>query len=339
MVVMSFIACAHVILRRLYDHRQPPADGGSWLHRTLSFFGTLFSMHRSIGCAMSILLFCYTAIAVAVVQPLHCVDVAPGVRRLFSAPTVDCDSTAYHQFLPLAFIWLTVYVIGFPLAILVFLRLHRSHLHTSALPFSPSSAAVLTSSLNDFDARWGSFYLQYTNRAWFWQPLVLLRRFFFALTSVLLVHDDRTRLALFTFLNFISLLLHQWTRPFEDEKLNSAESVSYTLLVCMSVLLSSATSSYSIAVQVVLFLLIVPFGALMVVWAVRSQWMQLRGKLFSYSAGAAHDDDHPHAQDDPTNDDVPSSSGQAYGLNEVPHTLPTTPTLHRPLLAPDQPRT
>jgi hypothetical protein len=343
MVVMSFIAtpCAHVILRRLYmyDHRQPPSDGASCLHRTLSFFATPFSMHRYIGCAMSILLFCYTAIAVAVVQSLHCVDVGPGVRRLFSAPTVNCNSRAYHQFLPLAFIWLAVYVIGLPLANLIFLRLHRSRLHTSALPFSPSSAAVLAASLNDFDARWGSFSLQYTNRAWFWQPLVLLRRFFFALTSMLLVHDDRTRLAPFTFLNFISLLVHQWTRPFEDEKLNCAECELHAARVHARPPLLGDFALFDCRASRA----VPPHCSIRCVDGrvdgAKSMDATTTSALHTQATKSrAHHTDHRGAQEGMTNDGV-NGGGQLYELNEFVDPLhPTAPTLHRPLLSRDLPR-
>ena len=79
-----------------------------------------FTIDMYIGCALSILLFCYTSVSLAVVKALDCQEVAPGVRLLFSAPTVSCSAAEYHAFLPIVIVWLSVYILGFPIGLLVF---------------------------------------------------------------------------------------------------------------------------------------------------------------------------------------------------------------------------
>ena len=86
-----------------------------------------FQPARYVSCLVAIGLSCYTSVSVAAIDGLHCVAVAPGVSRLYAAPSVDCGAgaAAYEQFRPVAAAFLAL-VVAAPLAMLAFLWSHRS---------------------------------------------------------------------------------------------------------------------------------------------------------------------------------------------------------------------
>jgi hypothetical protein len=111
--------------------------------------------------------------------------------------------------------------------------------------------------------------------AWYWLPYVLLRRAGFVLTSVLLVQETSVRFMVFLLLNFVSLQFHTWIRPFGVDFINNVDTLSYALLVLVSSLLTAYLPPYSVGLQAVIFILIVPPALLWGLWVVRGQWQNL----------------------------------------------------------------
>ncbi len=276
---LAVIACVHRALRKyagpLASEDAPGADASWW--KLLLAAGSrairTFSPDRYIAGAMSVLLFCYTQVAVTSIKYLYCVDVGPS-RVLFASPTVDCRSAEYRAYLVPVFLAIIVYVIGFPLAILIKLGRSKADILYAA-------SAAYSSKQDSFRPRWNPLYGMYHARAWFWQPLVLLRRSAFVLVSVWLVQQPSIKFMSYALLNFASLLAHQLARPFELRELNRAETMSYALLVSLSMLLTGYLPPYSLSIQVALFLLVVPATGVAGCFVIRQQWSGLWGALNS----------------------------------------------------------
>ena len=278
-----------------------------------------YSWSSWVGCGVSVLLFSYTSVPVAVVSALHCVAVAPGVQRLFSAPSVDCSdgNSAYTAFRVGAILLLVGFVVGFPAATLLFLwrlraRLQRlqfaqehqqqqqqpqpqtplqpsplkdvDHSAPAALAASESPSLSVTSAAapapTAADVRfvecWGPLYLAYTARAFYWQPLLLLRRFLYALPAVLLTQQPAQQYALFDALAIASLLLHSFARPYTDDRINQTDVVP----TCCCSAAPADRRRHSTAVQrgrrVEVLLLVLPFALLVAAWTAWVTWRRLR---------------------------------------------------------------
>lgn len=149
---------------------------------------------------------------------------------------------------------------------------------------SSSSSSISTVSfcrtmnyLHSFDLRWTHFFRPYRSETLYWQPIAMLRRFIFALISVLLIESPTTKYVMYGLFGFASLIFHQLTRPFHSNQLNQLESISYTLLICLSYLLTMQSPPYSLTVEVGLFALIVPFASALIVITVRGSYKKMRG--------------------------------------------------------------
>jgi hypothetical protein len=115
-----------------------------------------------------------------------------------------------------------------------------------------------------FALRWAPLTGGYRRAAWFWQPLLLLRRFAFVLVAVLVV-SPAVRFTLFSLLSFVSLLGHLAAEPFSAAQLNRLESGSYVVLVLISMLLAAVQPPFPLVVQVALLLLVLVPALLMLV--------------------------------------------------------------------------
>lgn len=232
-----------------------------------------FAWSSYVGGAVSILLFCYTQVCNACLQFLYCVHVGPSLV-VFSAPTVDCRSSSYRAYLVFVILAVVVFVVGLPLGALMLLMRNRAWLAPAARS-SAADGSEPASALHQWRRCWGPLYLMYESRAWFWQPLVLVRRAAFVLTAVLLAQSPGVRFMLFLLLNFGSLQLHALVRPFSDPLINTAETTSYVLLVCVSALLTGLLPPYSTAVQILVFLLIVPPAVGWTAFTLRREWTEI----------------------------------------------------------------
>ena len=300
--ILAAIGFVHWLIT--YYHRLHPSSGQSQVAGTSSIFQRQLdlvlnscSVDRYVGGVMSVLLFEYTSVSLAVVKSLGCQQVAPGVRLLFSAPTISCDSSEYQAFLPVVIAWLSVYILDLPIMMLIFLWLRRDVIMQEWAESTTNQLHQQPRQLSPFAWRWGPFYRSYTAHAWYWSPLLLLRRFLFALTAVLLSSNPSGRLAVFAILHLCSLLFHSYTQPFHDNKLNRAETVSYVLLIFLTNVLGSESSlPYSAGVQAALFLLVVPPAVAMVGWIAWQRLEQLRSRPATISSPSTDDKssfDHP----------------------------------------------
>jgi hypothetical protein len=157
------------------------------------------------------------------------------------------------------------------------LWLNKDTLFASSV--SNGSAVALSPAITHFLVRWSPLFNMFHPRAWFWSPLVLLRRSSFVLASVLLLQQPAVRFMAFSILNFASLLLHLLVRPFDTDVLNHLESTSYILLVFVSMLLTGYLPPYPLALQVMLFVLIVPPTGAMTMYIIQQQWRELQSKM------------------------------------------------------------
>jgi hypothetical protein len=229
-----------------------------------------FSLNSYIGCCVSVFCFCYTQVSLACVRYLYCVRVKDELL-VFAFPSVNCRSSAYHTYLWPVILTLILFIVGMPLACIVLLYRNRTVLSSSQLALRGGSIGV-DSSLIEFISRWGSLFAMYEHRAWFWQPMVLIRRLAFVLVSVLLFNQPSVRFMVFLLLNFASLQLHALVRPFGVELLNHAAMCSYGLLVLLSAMLTAYLPPYSLVVQILSFILIVPPAAVGFIIVVRHKW-------------------------------------------------------------------
>lgn len=265
---LLIIAVLHLLLSNHF--RRSPVDKSSTTPplRWLSDFTSNFSFSRYVGGAVSILLFCFTQVTQTAVQFLYCVD-AGKESVVFTAPTVDCRSSEYKQTLVAVFFVIALYVIASPFAALYLIYSHRRQQAAAAAAGVHSDHVQAADEL--FNERWGPLFLMYGQHAFYWQPLLLFRRASFVIVSVLLVEQPGLKFMAFTFLNFLSLLVHLRVQPFAAALANQAESVSYSLLVSISLLLTGYSTPYSAGVQALLFLLSVPPCVLLLSLVVRQR--------------------------------------------------------------------
>lgn len=242
--------------------------------QTAARLANSFSWNKYVACLMSVLLFCYTQVAVTSFQYLYCVDVG-SARVVFSSPTIDCQSAQYRAYLPAPILAVALYIVGFPLVVLTLLWVHKETLFVSVVA-SRASAADIKASLAGFFLRWSPLFQMFHPRAWFWQPLLLVRRSMYVLASVLLVQQPAARFMAFSFLNFGSLLFHLLVRPFDSDRLNYIESASYALLVSISIILGGTVRPYSDATQAVLLLMVVLPIAALFGYIVLREWQEFQ---------------------------------------------------------------
>ena len=307
--VLGVIALIHILIRGCVTKNRPPTSSSSMAYRILHSLTAKISGSSYIGCCSSVLLFTYTSVTATCIRALRCVDITDSTSLLFQAPTVDCRSPEYrHGFLPVVYIVVVLYCIGFPLGILVFLWSKRSLLVASfafdrmngdsarditmpsrendafsiaapgdevGMPPSPSFSARTFHSMRRFQTRFGPCFRMYKEQAWWWTSARLLFRFSYVLAAVLLSLSPATKFAVFSGLSILGGALQEWVAPFEERKWNRLEAGSYLCLVAFSLVLSTTAPPYSPVFQILLFLLIVPYALLLVYFTGKTMWVKL----------------------------------------------------------------
>lgn len=102
-------------------------------------------MLRFPGTFFALLLFSYTTLTALVFQSLNCVPVA-GRSVVFSQPSVDCDSAIYRTWLGWIYALLAFPVVGFPLALAIFLTYIKLKKVPPSRILDPSFLGVVTGS-------------------------------------------------------------------------------------------------------------------------------------------------------------------------------------------------
>jgi hypothetical protein len=275
-----------------------------------------FSLDPYIGCVVSIFLASYTAVSVAVVQMLDCRQVAPGVTLLFSMPSVSCDSAAYLAFLPVVIAWLSIYILGIPVGMLIFLWTKREVIMRETAQAKQDQLTDKAVTLSPLALRWGPIYRSYTAHAWYWTPLLLLRRFLFTITSVLL-GTNPARFAVYGFLHLTSMIGHVYVHPFEDALMNRVETASYLCLLYLTMALTTETAPYSVGVQVLLTLLVAPFACGLFLWTAKNQFMRCRDRCLKKSGAVAGMESADRAAEPPASPSKPFHSSLTDSEMEV----------------------
>ena len=268
---LAAVAVVHYCLQRCGRVRLPV-----WLTSS-------FQLDRYVGTVCAIALFSYTSVATATIESLDCRQVAPSVDRVFSWPTVDCDSEEYRAFRPAVTLVLVIYVCGLPCALLCGLYWHRhrrdarqSNEGDQPMTSEPSSVLARTTRLAAADSatatfhlRWGPLVLGRSAAAWYQVPLLLLRRLGFVLVAALLAADP-LRFAWFLALNLTWLLIHTQLQPFDTRQLNRLEFASGALLTYLSLVLVIARPPYTVATQLLLLALVLPLALLLMLLSMQT---------------------------------------------------------------------
>jgi hypothetical protein len=294
---------------------------------------------------MSVLLFSYTQAASTIFEDLPCVDVSPSSRVVLTRPTIGCRSDEYRADMVPAILALVVYIIGFPLAVLIVLFIHKETLFMSAAVGSSSRDLMKSTARSGFFIPWSPLFQMFHPRAWFWQPLILLRRMMFVLAFVLLVQEPATRSMAFACLNLVSLLGHLLARPFDSEMLNRMESSSYVVLV-ISILLTRYLPPYTTAVQGLLLLLFVVLPvSVFVIFIVTQQWreylLQQRNKTPVPASASDAVTETRGRSSSPSVSRVSSSSRHLHPMSKsrsVRRRSPVHPVARAPAVSQHQPR-
>lgn len=206
--------------------------------------GTAFSKSPFMRTAFSLVIFSTTVLADVIFRYLKCVDVGPH-RVVESAPALFCTSNSYQAWIPLMAIVLML-VAAAPVFVAVFLRIKKSRLEDPA-----------------FMAFAGVLYECYSVQCYWWEVIGLLRRIFLPLLAILPYADLVTRAQVLGCFNVVVLLAHIMAKPFRDDAINTAETISLSLLCVISVVKTSdqldgtkaALVTTLVIVPVVLFVL------------------------------------------------------------------------------------
>jgi len=236
---------------------------------------------------MAILLFSYTQVSSTCLQFLWCVDVLDE-RVVYSIPSISCRSANYAQVLPIVLVMLILYVIGFPIFVLVMgWRLHRQrailtkpstdasateaepsvalspqHTHSSSWTTAHDDKQTPDSKPhandNPCSARWAPLYSVYRLDAWSWCGMVLFRRTTIALLNVVLAQSLALRSLSFALahVSFMLLLIGVW--PFGTRLLNIGEVGAHVTLIVLSMLMTVQLPPFSSGVEALLFVIIIP---------------------------------------------------------------------------------
>jgi hypothetical protein len=126
--------------------------------------------------------------------------------------------------------------------------------------------------------RYGLLYEMFEERAFAWQPYILIRRSIYAVVSAVIVTSASEQALGYSFLGLSSLLLHTLVQPYSDPLLNRLEAGSLFLLICVSNMLIAYAPTFSAAVQVALFFMIVPYSLFLFRFVLKEQISKLRNK-------------------------------------------------------------
>lgn len=220
---------------------------------------------------VSLLLFSYSQVTVAVLRYLQCVDVG-GERVVFTSPSVRCDDEKYKRWLPVVILVLVLYVIGLPLMALIFFILrrdwirsfHPTTLHdTGVIPMSPTGQSasspspppgspsasprdlISTKDHHRFHLRWSILYGLYRSSAFFWHIVILIRRTMIISIFTYLYRYPSDRQMIVQIIHILSFIIQLYFQPFRDKICNIMEIISLLSLVIIGAIMSTHPLTYS----------------------------------------------------------------------------------------------
>lgn len=170
--------------------------------------------------------------------PQNCIPVGEG-QYVQSDPSVDCSDPRYRSWLGLLVFILVVNVIASPIALLVLLFRYRTQIANGD---------------EDLRHRLGVMYEGFGPHAFFWQVVILARRAL--LSAIAVISEASVRFMSFTIACLCFCVIHVAFHPYKSAFSNRLEDVALVLHVVLSSLLGGYPVSLPLAVQVIVFLIV-----------------------------------------------------------------------------------
>jgi len=182
---------------------------------------------------------------------LNCVPAGTTHVALYF-PALDCNSDAYHERVRLVYVVLSLWVLAMPILLLYFLvYLHR---HGRLKDGSTIS-------------RWGALYRSFSDRFYWYEVLLLVRRIVVVSASVLWISEPALRSGSLNTVFLVLILFQIRFRPYASDAANAWETMSLVSLALLSTLVSGHSivhdGAYPLFVQVVSSLVVVVVGCLL----------------------------------------------------------------------------
>jgi hypothetical protein len=176
---------------------------------------------------------------------------------LFEHPSILCTSAAYKAALAVQIVILVAFVVALPLAIFYLSR--TAHVHATV----PES----------FTVRWGALYQPFTSGAYFYQPIVLVRRAVYSGFDIGFATLPAVRGVMMVLVSVTCLIIHLLIKPYRVEVINVVESCSLLLHIVLASVVSPFPMPYSLTVEIFIFTIVVVPSCLFVGWQVL-QWLR-----------------------------------------------------------------
>jgi hypothetical protein len=139
-----------------------------------------------------------------------------GMSVLESSPEVECGSIQHNTLMAVSSFGVFFYVVGVPMSIFIILTYYRQHNTLN----SPTSIE-----------RFGDLYTNYKPRYYFWEVVLLLRRFVLNIIAIVLYRDGQQQvLVAIAGLSF-NLWMSAMYMPFKDLRLNFLDNLSVVCLI------------------------------------------------------------------------------------------------------------
>ena len=227
---------------------------------------SLWSTEHCLRTMLALFMLTFQPISDSVLTHLDCTSDGFGHSVVFTDPTMDCSSGAYHRWLAIIVVVIIVWVVALPCAIAAYLWYHREDVKMVAASTSSAaevsqaasesakqcsadglqsspSPAVATSSL--VENRWSPFFLAfvttmcspYHSHAFGWQLVIIVRRVVLSAVNTVFSGDAAARLCSFSLIHAALLLVHSSVRPFKHGWNDLMEKLSLASLLLLSVLL------------------------------------------------------------------------------------------------------
>ena len=227
-----------------------------------------FAYGPYVRTTLSIYLFSYQQATRVVLSHLVCVDTGAG-SLVFVNPSMDCGSSEYKRWQALWIVFLIVWVIGGPLAILIFLHRNRANIKAG------------NTKLADY---LGNLYQGYSPRCYGWVSFVLFRRLVAIALDVSLQTHLAIKIVCFTCWNICMFSAHLYMEPYQSPANHRFGTISLASLCVISTLLmlgvDNNRTTLLLPPSVGVLICVLFFGPLawMLYKIIRTRWHLARGQ-------------------------------------------------------------
>jgi predicted outer membrane repeat protein len=179
----------------------------------------------------SLLLLMYPGIAVKCFSIFKCISV-PGLEASDAAGLhsglvlqaqwdIECWSDRHSPFVILSIVYIVLWVVGIPVAVFLFLRMHRRALYDQS---HPRHKEVIHEA--------GNLYLQYEERYWYWEIVIILKKCMLTGAMTIIAAGSSAQLIIAMLVVLTYTLAAIYAKPFEgesDDVLSSLTSIQLFL--------------------------------------------------------------------------------------------------------------